>query len=168
VPGRPAAKFPLLIGLNIVLLLVLSASPAKATKSAARSNAYYLPVVRVEWEPPCGGVPFLISPPDGSDFDSTFKMVLDGGYRAGSNDWLEVEVSGSPDFENSIKRYYQPAGKRWEFPFWIYFYGTTRWHWRALVWCQGPGGTLPPAGYLHSAYSQVWSFTIDFHPYPPP
>jgi hypothetical protein len=129
--------------------------------SVAITNSVFLPVVDSNWSSPCGGLPFLISPSDGSHVTSQTQLVLDGGYRGGNFDWLEYEFSETPDFTTSSSAYLQPAGKHWELMLGNYGLEPGVWYWRASVWCSGPGWPPPPNGYTRSPFSEVWSFILD-------
>jgi len=191
---RPGTRISLFVTLCIILLSLLSISPGnmranafrqndllgqgilptsnplefRITGKEAQANLDFMPIVRHHWTPPCDGIPYLIGPPDGSQIGYVTMLVLDGGYRGGGYDWLEVEFSKTPDFTDSSGHYLQPAGKRWELGLGDYNLEPGKWYWRASIWCHGPGWPPPPVGYEQSPYSQVWSFTYAYNPYPHP
>jgi hypothetical protein len=165
---RPAIRCPLPVIFGLAFITLLSAAPEYARANQTYENVYFLPLARVRWAPPCGGVPYLISPADGSQVSYATMLVLDGGYRDGDQDLLEIEVSRDPDFRDRSSRLFKPAGKRWELNIWVLPVAPGLWYWRASVWCQGDDLQRQPTGYEQSPYSQVWSFMFIGYPYPIP
>ena len=129
-------------------------------KPKAQTNIVFLPIV-TQWISPCGVIPFLINPPNGSHVTAETMIILDGGYRGGGYDWLGYEFSQIPDFANRRGGYLQPAGKYWELRLGNYHLEPGRWYWRASIWCNGPGWPPPPDSYEQSPYSDVWSFILE-------
>jgi hypothetical protein len=122
----------------------------------------FLPGVLNQWFTPCGAIPYLVSPADGSTITSNSTLVFDGGYRGDDLNWLEIEFNPNSSFVGTGKSYvYQPAAMLWQQE--ISFFNLTpgKWYWRTSIWCNGPGWPPPPGyGYVQSPFSQVWSFTL--------
>ncbi len=120
-------------------------------------NKLFIPILMSGGIPPCGSIPNLLLPADGSTVTLSTKFKLDGHGKI--NDWLELDFIG----ETEQGTFLQPAGL-WDISLGELGLGSNltpgTWHWRASLWCNGPGWPPPPEGYDHSPYSEMRSFTL--------
>lgn len=125
----------------------------------------YFSVVLDDWLPPCGSIPILINPADGSTATSSTIFRFDGQGPDPNSDWVELEFNTLEDFTGTgISYYFQPASL-WEISLAdidVAGYLTPgAWYWRTSLWCNGSGWPPPPTGYEHSPFTEVWSFTLE-------
>ena len=142
----------------------ISVSYQNKINSSLSSTSIYLPSVVYNWIPPCGTIPLLIEPLDGSIVSLDTIIKFDGRGKDLYNDWVGVYYSENKDFSGEVYAIaYQPANS----------YSMTldefdqynvltpeKWYWRADLWCNGPGFPPPPEGYKNSPFTEVWSFTL--------
>ncbi len=140
-------------------------SPLAGLKLLQAVNTFiFLPVIYNKWTAPCGTVPFLVSPPDGTHVTMSSSLGYDGGYRNGPiGDWIELEFSQNSNFGNSHSIFSQPADQYWATR--IDFVGELplgKYYWRVSLWCNGPSRfSVPPNGYDHSPFSEVRTFILE-------
>ncbi len=153
-------------GAALIGFIVEPFHPPDAVEAAPRqasSYSIFLSSVLRDWVTPCGVIPILVSPPDGSRVPASSKLVFDGRYQPrGSWNWLVLEVRQNADFTGEgITLYNQPASGVWEQVIEDLEIPPGRYYWRTSVTCNGPGWPPSPgAHYDQSPFSEVWTFSF--------